>query len=331
MGVDIKFDQDEANEEGGFTLEELRRIVDNMEQLDQATDAQHLFKGQWARRNNRYQLIGNTAARIPPGYYDTTPDENGVLGFEAIKARTDKLLRFPDAASDKVIQEIETFWTNEATFRKFGLPYKRGILLYGPPGSGKTSTLQLLARDVVTRGGIVLIYRASVFLAAYRQLRLVQSDTPVVVMMEDLDAILARHDESEVLNTLDGADVIDRVVFVATTNYPEELGERIINRPSRFDRRLLIGDPNDAARKMYLEDMTRGKRMPKGLTITQMVKDTKGMSLAHVKELFVATVAIKLPYEEALHNLKEMHLEQPNSRNDRDKFGSLAQKAGEYL
>jgi len=147
--------------------------------------------------------------------------------------------------------------------------------------------------------------------------------------MEDIDATLERHNESTVLNTLDGSDTIHKTVFVATTNYPEKLGERIINRPSRFDRRLFIDDPSDVARRMYLDSLIKGRRLPRGVSVNKMVQDTKGMSLAHVKELFVASVVIGAPYEEALKNLIEMHLEKPTSITERNKYGTP--ERGQYI
>jgi hypothetical protein len=61
-----------------------------------------------------------------------------------------------------------------------------------------------------------------------------------------------------------------------------------------------------------------------------MVKDTSGMSLAHVKELFVASVLIGAPYEEAVRNLTEMHLERPHSRDDRSK-APTPDRPGQYI
>lgn len=329
MGVELAQTEDEAKSQGGFTLNELERVVTNLRVIEKA-GGDSLFKGQWAHQHGKFSLIGNTTPILPPGYYDITVDNGGTLWLEAVRARGEKLLRFPDAATDKVLSEIETFWEREDTFAKYGLPFKRGILLWGPPGSGKTCTLQLIARDVVERGGIVLIYQPELFVHAYRQIRHIQPETPIVVLMEDLDATLKRHDESTVLNTLDGTDTIHKTVFVATSNYPEELGERIINRPSRFDRRLFVGDPSAVARTMYLEDLTEEHGVDKGITpIKTMVKDTEGMSLAHVKELFVAHAVIGAPYKEALENLTEMFYEKPTSLNDRDKFGAV--ERGQYI
>ncbi|MFK5088309.1 AAA family ATPase, partial [Klebsiella pneumoniae] len=73
--------------------------------------------------------------------------------------------------------------------------------------------------------------------------------------MEDIDATLEIYNESTVINLLDGVDRVDKIVFLATTNYPEKLGTRIMNRPSRFDKRFKVGYPTDNTRKIYLEHL----------------------------------------------------------------------------
>jgi len=277
-------------------------------------------RGQWAVAAGNYTMVGDTVPELPPGYYDLASSQ-GQLYFVPVLGRTDKLIRFPHAEVDTVIAEIEKFWKREELFKKFGLPFKRGVLMYGPPGSGKTCALQLIARDVVARGGIVLVYDPGLFLLAYRQVRRVQPNTPVVVLMEDLDAILEHTNESHTLNILDGAERLNRVIFVATTNYPEKLGQRIINRPSRFDKRIRVGHPDETGRRMYLEFLT--EQSPESLTsdeITRYTTDTKGMSLAHLKELFVAVQLIGTPYADALKHLTEMHLETPTSLDDDKEF-----------
>lgn len=328
MGVEITADDSDAQEAGGFSIAETRAMLEKLETVvENLGMGDPIIRGQWSRAQGNYCIVGETINALPPGYYDIGADAAGTIWFSPIRARTDDLLRFPDAATDKIIAEIEVFWEREETFERFGLPYKRGILMYGPPGSGKTSTLQLLARDVVQRNGVVLIFHPELFMMAYRQLRRVQPDVPVVVLMEDIDAVLERHNESTVLNILDGADTIHKTVFVATTNYPEKLGERIINRPSRFDRRLFVDDPSPVARRMYVENLVKGQKHE--INIERIVRDTEGMSLAHVKELFVASEVIGAPYEECLRNLKEMHLETPHSVNDRHKFGE--EGYGQYV
>jgi len=130
--------------------------------------------------------------------------------------------------------------------------------------------------------------------------------------MEDLDSILMRFVESSVINLLDGVGMIDKVVFLATTNYPEKMGERVVNRPSRFDRRFYIGPPNAESRKLFFKHLFSKKgEDPTKMTagkLDQWVNDTEGMSIAHLKELYVAVTILGTPYEEAIKILKGMSI-----------------------
>lgn len=251
-----------------------------------------------------YMGVGETVPDLPPGIWDVVNVPNLGLVWERVEQRDDPLIRFDDSASLKVVDEIARFWQEEEKFRRYGLPFKRGILLHGPPGSGKSSTLRLIADDVVERGGYVLVYaRPGILVAAVRQLRSVHPDAAVVVLMEDLDSILQAGDESSILNLLDGAERVDGIVFLATTNYPELLKERIRNRPSRFDRRVLIPHPTPAHRRQYLDSVV----LPgDDYDLDRYVKDTEGMSLAHVKELFLATAVLGADYRETLKDLRSM-------------------------
>jgi hypothetical protein len=256
-----------------------------------------------------------TVEVLTPGVYEIKQSSALGLYFEKIPVRTEGLLQFPDTNSDRVVSEIQKFWERESIFVDYGLIYKRGILLYGPPGSGKSCTIQLIMEDVVQRNGIVIKFSDPyLFIDGMRVLRQIQPNTPVVVILEDIDSTLQMFNESEILNILDGVNEVKKIVFLATTNYPEKLGARIVNRPSRFDKRFRIGYPTTESRKMYFEFLIGGGNPDKlaqkvkelDLNIDQWVEDTEDMSIAHLKELFVQVVIIGDPYEEAINTLKGM-------------------------
>lgn len=333
QGIEIDVLADDAAEPGegdGISVAEALRLLKTIAGVsEEDIRSQPAITGQWSRWGGNYTLVGDVVRELEPGYYDLTVQDNQIF-FVPMPQRTDKILRFPHAQVDVVISEIERFWEREEMFREFRMPYKRGILMYGPPGSGKTSALQLIARDVVRRGGVVIVFDKDIFAGAYRQFRRVQPTTPLVVLMEDLDAILESRSESDVLQLLDGAEAMDRVVFVATTNYPEKLGPRIINRPSRFDKRIRVGHPDVAGRQMYIRALVEDHP---NVTIDfdRYVRDTSGMSLAHVKELFTATILIGTPYDEALEHLTTMHLKKPTSDDDDEEFREYATGRGGWL
>lgn len=270
----------------------------------------------WTTSDGRIFLpAAKTTPKLTPGVYEIDVSPNIGLYFEKIPVKTDGLLRFPDTNSDRVVGEIQRFWDREAVFEEYKLAYKRGILLYGPPGSGKSCTIQLIMQDVVQRDGIVIKFTDPYqFIDGMRILRQIQEETPVVVIMEDVDSTLDMYNESEILNILDGVNEVKRVVFLATTNYPEKLGARIVNRPSRFDKRFRIGFPSDKSRRMYFEYLIGGgdearlnsKIKELKIDLNRWVKDTDEMSIAHLKELFVAVVIIGDTYEEAIKTLKSM-------------------------
>jgi len=264
---------------------------------------------QWTSSDNTvFVPASRTKQKLVPGVYQISVSPQIGMFFKKIPVRTEGLLKFPQTNSNKVIDEIKKFWDREDIFRSYDLSYKRGILLYGPPGSGKSCTIQLLMQDVVQRKGVVLLFQdPNLYIEGQRILRQIQPETPVVTIMEDIDSLLEMHNESEILNILDGVNEADKVVFLATTNYPERLGARIVNRPSRFDKRFRIGYPNAESRMMYFEHLIGMEHIKElGIDLNRWVKDTDELSLAHLKELFVAVVILDDKYEDAIKVLQSM-------------------------
>ena len=265
---------------------------------------------QWTSSDGiRFFPAGHTVPQLQSGVFEIKYCNNRGHYWEQIPVKTEGLLRFPDGNSEKVIQEIQNFWEREQLFHDFGLAYKRGIILWGPPGSGKSSTIQIIIADVIERGGVVFKFNImpSLFLEGVRIFREIQPETKIVILMEDIDSILDDYGESDVLNILDGVDRIEKVVFIATTNYPELLGDRIINRPSRFDKRFKMPHPNSKSRKLYFEHLFKQHESIKNVyNINKWVKDTDNMSIAHLKELFVAVCILGEKYEDAISVLQAM-------------------------
>ena len=97
-----------------------------------------------------------------------------------------------------------------------------------------------------------------------------------------------------------GVKQINNVVYIGTTNYPEKLAERISSRPSRFDRRYQIDLPSSDIRKAYLEN----KLGKESKDISDIVKKTEGMSLAHLKELVISVKIFGSSFKEAIEQLE---------------------------
>jgi hypothetical protein len=260
---------------------------------------------QWAvAGNGRLLPVGKTVPKLRAGIYEAFVS-GASIGMERMNVVSDGIYMLPDMATQTVLSEIQTFWESESKYRAHNLLYKRGVLLWGPPGGGKTVTVKILMNELVKRDGIVVIVNSvSLTLAAMKALRRIEPDRKLIVVLEDIDEIINNNGESGVLSMLDGEDNLDNVVNLATTNYPDRLGARIVNRPSRFDRRIKIPMPGIEARKAYLSQKSAG-----GLNETELarwVEDTDDMSIAHLRELVAAVYCLGQPYEEVIERLRKM-------------------------
>lgn len=267
----------------------------------------------WAVQGPNFFPCDEAVKVLAPGQYEVQHSQSSGYYFQRKMANFDELMRLPDSASEEIYENIQTFWTKEEHFRSFGFLWKRGILLWGPAGSGKTSTLQLISQNIVELGGIsVYVSHPAVCAHGLEIFRRIEPDRPCVVMLEDLDAMISNHGEHEVLALLDGELQIDNVVFIATTNYPERLDKRIVNRPSRFDIVKLIGMPNKPAREMYLSK--KNKRLAENPEeLAKWVKESDGFSIAHLKELIVSVEVFEVSLSHAVKRLRKMMDHPPKS------------------
>lgn len=146
-------------------------------------------------------------------------------------------------------------------------------------------------------------------------LRLLEPTRLIVVILEDVDDILYHHGEANMLSLMDGETQLDNIVYIATTNYPEKLDKRFINRPSRFDVIKKIDLPTYNARRMFFS-----VKVP---TLTDEQLDlwsasTDKFSIAHMKEVIVSVCCLGNDFNETIARLRKMTTQKLSS----DEFGS---------
>ncbi len=283
----------------------------------------------WAVAGDAYLPCEEAVNELPAGHYVVEYSQTQGVFLRKQEFSIDDLLELPDSAAEQVIGEIEHFWSLESHFRDFGFLWKRGMLLWGPPGSGKTSTVQILAKKIIERGGIaVSIYAPGLAIVGMRIIRKIEPSRPVLGLLEDIDAIVQTHGESDLLALLDGENQVDNIVYLATTNYPERLDPRFINRPSRFDVIKKIGMPSPEARATYI--LAKSRRLMNNIVeLIRWTKDTEGLSIAHMKELIISVEVFNADYDQSLIRLKTMMECNQDSKDDRQRELGFKQAGAE--
>lgn len=269
----------------------------------------------WINQEDVYipKLNSLNLEHIPSGYYFLC--SNPEIGFYVTKREyhLDDLLIFPDSIHGEIIKGINQFWERKDKFKEYGFAYKRGILLHGRAGCGKSCMINLLVKEMVDNlNGFVFSLGSHGDLDLFhsyipRFFGVIEKDRPIFVIIEDIENLCTNRDtETVLLNVLDGLDQLENVVYVATTNYIENLKERIINRPSRFDRRIYVPMPSYNDRKFYFEKKLKSKDL-ESINLELWVQETEGMSIAHLSELIKSVVIFGNPFEEVIQILKEMN------------------------
>ena len=204
----------------------------------------------------------------------------------------------------------EFFRDGGAFFKEYGLPYKRGILLYGSPGNGKTT----LVRSITgTTDAPVVYWQITEFTGSHsvqEVFNTVERLAPAILVIEDIDS-MPEHMRSTFLNILDGVHVRDGLFIIGTTNYPERIDPALINRAGRFDSTYEIKSPTQKVRKLYIEKLDR-KKILSTEQVEEIAKQTKGLSVSQLNELYMSIALTyhyeaTIQYEERIRQLQKQH------------------------
>ena len=179
---------------------------------------------QWStHKQGKFIPCFQTVRTVPPGVYEMKSDQNIGFHIELQSHVNDELIQLPIPEIKEILRDIDNFWKREDMFKKYGYTFKRGILLYGPPGNGKSMLLQSLSQKLIGEmDGIVFNLRDHNDIELYLEyagpvLRAIEKDRPIIVILEDIDNIIhgSRSTLTGVLNMLDGIKQIDKVVYLA--------------------------------------------------------------------------------------------------------------------
>lgn len=201
------------------------------------------------------------------------------------------------------LYEIVDFLKNPAKYARMGARIPRGVLLVGPPGTGKT----YISRAVAGEAGVPFFsISGSEFLEMFvgvgasrvRDLfDVAKKNSPCIIFIDEIDAVGRKrgsglgggHDEREqtlnqLLVEMDGFEKNEGIIMMAATNRPDILDDALL-RPGRFDRRVTIGLPDVRGREEILNIHTKDKPMAADVDIKNIAKRTPGFTPADLENL----------------------------------------------
>ena len=176
-------------------------------------------------------------------------------------------------------------------FTRLGVDPPRGVLLHGPPGTGKTRLAQAVANE--SDATFLSINGPEIMGSGYgeseKALREVFEEaaksSPAIIFIDEIDSIAPKrsqvHGEAEkrlvaqLLTLMDGLNARANVVVIAATNRPDAIDEAL-RRPGRFDREIVIGVPDESGRREILAIHTRGMPLGQGVDLGELARTTHG-------------------------------------------------------
>ena len=247
-------------------------------------------------QNTQVELLAEYNEKLGERRADVTYDDLGGLSstIDALREMVELPLRHPEL------------------FQRLGVDPPKGVLLHGPPGTGKTRLARAVANE--SDANFFHIAGPEIMGAAYgeseKKLRELFAEAaksaPSIIFIDEIDSIAPKRDQvsgeaekrlvAQLLTLLDGIEPRQNLVVIAATNRPEALDEAL-RRPGRFDREIVVGVPDERGRREILGIHTRGMPLAPGVDLDALARRTYG---------FVGADLAALTREAALESVRRI-------------------------
>ena len=357
--VDVKRAEAKEAEKITFSPTEELRLQGGDEYLAHALEGRAFAKGDVLSLN----IMGNRMDLVVTSFAPT--GEASIIGAGTKVRVSDKpvsaeKMDIPSVSYDdvgglgnaisQVREMIELPLKHPELFKRLGVEAPKGVLLHGPPGTGKT----MLAKAVATESEANFIsVKGPEFLNKYvgeseravrETFRKARQASPCVVFMDEIDSIVPVRGSgsgdsgvtervvSQMLTELDGLEPMNNVVVIAATNRPELIDPALL-RPGRFDKSICVGPPDKDSRRKILEIHTAGKPLAEDVDLDKLAAKCDGCTGADIAAICneaVMTAVRRLvaaggtPTQEEIDGCK---VEMDDFLKACDKYGPDAQSA----
>ncbi len=205
-----------------------------------------------------------------------------------------QLIAWNNDIKSQLDKDIIEFLKVMPILREKGLPNSRGIILSGPPGTGKT----MMAKSLAAQANVTTILISAEMIKQKNQIKTAfkigRKLAPTLIIIEDIDTagtVSRKFTDhpilGEYLQAMDGMEPNDGMVILATTNHTENIDPAISDRPGRFDRIIEVPLPNSKQRQKIIKNILQ--KMPAKLisksVLSEVVRKSEGLSGAWVREI----------------------------------------------
>lgn len=207
-------------------------------------------------------------------------------------------LFLPEDIKKDVRSLVENFLSSKEFYKENKIPWKRGVLLYGKPGNGKTSIIRTIM-SMYNFKPVTIVSEANNE-AVREAFSYAEEQSPSLLYFEDLDSLFEKGvDISSFLNLMDGISAKNGLLIIATANEVKKLKANITDRPSRFDRKFEIPLPNHEMAYIYLKKWFGNLVSVKKIRELAKYAEKYEFSYAYLKELYISAM-----FEALAHNRK---------------------------
>ena len=178
-----------------------------------------------------------------------------------------------------------------------------------------TCLVHQIAKQITAKGDVVFDCKnPRILTKALENFREVEPTRPIVCIFEDLDSIIRDYGDDDLLKMLDGENLIDRVLNIATTNYPEYLDRRLVGRPRRFDRVIKIDMPSKEQREIFFKNRLLKEDIEK-IPFDKWVESTDQFPFSALAELIVSVLCLDNEFDEMIEVLKKLVFDSVSSED----------------
>lgn len=251
---------------------------------------------------------------VKPGIFAIEKD---MSGYHLRPASFSKERLLEEYISTKEISaKINAFFDSLDIYKELEIPYpKRGILLYGDPGTGKTQVISKVCMEYATRKDtVIVIWHTDKFEAhevkAFVKRFEYQGVEKFILIAEDIGGVEYEGPKmgssSSLLSLLDNVErtFVLPTMILATTNFPQNMLGNLTNRPQRFDDKIAVKPPTAEFRAKFISFFSKDTA-PEEVISRITDKKFDKFSVAHIKEVVIRSKLYKLPMKDALEQVRE--------------------------